>query len=593
MYQSNQLELGPINMLLGILKVLSNKRKLQLKILIILMFLSAFAEIFSLAALVPFLSVLTDPQKILNLPLIEPISILIGFDLSSHLLLATTLLFSFAVILSAFIRLSNLWLNARMASSIGTDISYLTYKNILNKSYSEQISINSSEWLNDITTHVDATVQTINQALLALTSIIMIIIIVLSFLIINWKLTFILITILSSIYFIIAFVSRKRLLECSSIIAKSSKEQIKLTQESLFSIRDIIINEAKYFYLSRYLMQDKPKRVNQADANFLGMFPKFSIEALALTLIIWLAFIQSQDDFLSIVPLLGILALGAQRLLPTLQQAYNSWAVIKSNSDSISNVYKLIRSKPELPYLIKNNDLFFNNNIVINNLTFKYSQELPNALSNINFKINKGERIAVIGTSGSGKSTLVDIIMSLLEPTSGEILVDSKRLFDRENPSFINSWRSIIGHVPQNIYLTDQTFAENIAFGIPYEEIDFERVKIAAVKAQIIEFILAKPYGFNTLVGEGGVRISGGQRQRIGIARALYKKAQILFFDEATSSLDLETERRVMESINKLSRNLTFIIIAHRLSTIKQCDRVLKLEKGKLISDSTPDHFLS
>jgi ATP-binding cassette subfamily B protein len=172
--------------------------------------------------------------------------------------------------------------------------------------------------------------------------------------------------------------------------------------------------------------------------------------------------------------------------------------------------------------------------------------------------------------------------MGLLEPTNGKISVDNNNIYSHSKIDLIDNWRSLIAHVPQNIYLADCSIAQNIALGIPESKIDFARVREAAEKAQIAEYIESKVNGYNEIVGEQGIRLSGGQRQRIGIARALYQNKSFLIFDEATSALDNATESAVMNSINDLSRDLTFIIIAHRISTLNLCDRVIEIENGKI-----------
>jgi ATP-binding cassette subfamily B protein len=289
---------------------------------------------------------------------------------------------------------------------------------------------------------------------------------------------------------------------------------------------------------------------------------------------------QKEGGIATAIPVLGALALGAQRLLPALQQAYASFSAIIGVEASLKDVLALL-DQPLPEYL---NQLFpapilFEKEIKLTNLSFSYTKDSPLVLENINLSILKGERIGFIGVTGSGKSTLIDIIMGLLSPTNGKLTIDQK-ILSRENQ---RSWQVRIAHVPQNIYLSDSTIEENIAFGIPVNEINHQRVKEAAKQAQIADMIDSSENGYQTLVGERGVRLSGGQRQRISIARALYKKADVLIFDEATSSLDTETEEVVMSAIDKLGENLTILIIAHRLTTLKGCDRIVKLDKDNKI----------
>jgi len=278
----------------------------------------------------------------------------------------------------------------------------------------------------------------------------------------------------------------------------------------------------------------------------------------------------------SAIPVLGALALGAQRLLPALQQAYSAYSAIKGSKSSFEDVLNLLdQPLPEYVGQPAPEPIPFAKEIKLNNLDFRYTEDSPWVLKNINLSLKKGSRIGFIGVTGSGKSTLLDIIMGLLSPTNGGLSID-QQLIDNQNR---RAWRAHIAHVPQNIYLSDGTIEENIAFGIAKELIDHQRVKKAAQQAQIAELIEQWKGGYQTFVGERGVRLSGGQRQRIGIARALYKQADVLIFDEATSALDNKTEQAVMSAIEGLDKKLTILIIAHRLTTLKGCDQIVEISK--------------
>lgn len=295
------------------------------------------------------------------------------------------------------------------------------------------------------------------------------------------------------------------------------------------------------------------------------------IAALAYTLA------QQSDGIAKAIPVLGALALGAQRLLPVLQQAYGAWSSIQGGKASLQDTLELLdQPLPDYAGQPAAKPLPFRQYINLNQLSFRYSPQTPWVLKNLDLRIVKGSRVGFIGATGSGKTTLLDIVMGLLQPTDGMIEIDGQSITTSNN----RSWQAHIAHVPQAIFLADSTIEENIAFGVPKNQIDHERVRQAAHQAQIAEIIETWPKHYQTFVGERGIRLSGGQRQRIGIARALYKQADVIIFDEATSALDNETEQAVMQAIEGFSEDLTILIIAHRLTTLKNCTQIVELGNG-------------
>jgi ATP-binding cassette subfamily B protein len=277
---------------------------------------------------------------------------------------------------------------------------------------------------------------------------------------------------------------------------------------------------------------------------------------------------------------MGAFALGAQKLLPALQQAYGAYSSIQSSKASLQDVLDLLDQ--QLPNYADYSSLelmAFNQHIELKNLSFRYVESSPWIFKNTNLVINKGSSVGFIGETGSGKSTLVDVIMGLLSPTNGELIIDGELITSKNR----RAWQANIAHVPQNIYLSDNTIEENIAFGIPKDKINHQQVKKAAKQAHIANAIEEWQDGYQTNVGEHGVRLSGGQRQRIGIARAFYKNANILIFDEATSALDNATEKVVMEAINEHEKDITVLIIAHRITTLEGCDQIIRVEKNNVI----------
>jgi len=358
---------------------------------------------------------------------------------------------------------------------------------------------------------------------------------------------------------------------------------IKSLQEGLGGIRDVLLDGSQEFYSKLYRNADLPLRRAATNNAFIGASPRYIIEMVGMIIIVAVAYsmMQRDSDTETIIPMLGALALGAQRLLPALQQAYSSYASIKSNYVSFIDVLDLL-DQP-LPSHINNNTIVppleFSKEVGLNNIEFKYTDNGSLVLKNIKLKIKKGTSIGFMGVTGSGKSTLLDIVMGLLSPTKGNLTVDDQTI----NEENVGSWQVHIAHVPQNIYLSDCSIEENIALGIPKEKINRQQVSLAAKRAQIDNIVEEWPNKYQTVIGERGVRLSGGQRQRIGIARALYNHADVLIFDEATSALDNDTESAVMKAISGLGSDLTVLIIAHRLTTLKNCDTVVELKNGCIV----------
>jgi ABC-type multidrug transport system fused ATPase/permease subunit len=294
---------------------------------------------------------------------------------------------------------------------------------------------------------------------------------------------------------------------------------------------------------------------------------------LIAVLALWLT--RGQDGFGAALPVLGALALGAQRLLPLMQLVFNGWTRVATNVHALDDVLRVLEAPVHGTWLQgAKSEVAFNIDIAFRNVAFGYTLGEPPVLNDVNFVIPKGSRVGIIGKTGSGKSTLVDLLMGLLDPSEGSIEVDGWRLDDTTR----RAWQQQIAHVPQAIFLADATIAENIAFGVDPGIIDLERVRDAARQAEISDFIETLPHTYDTSVGERGVR----QRQRVGIARALYKQASVLVFDEATSALDVQTEAAVIDSVERLDRALTVFIIAHRLSTVERCNIILNVSVGRL-----------
>jgi len=541
------------------------------------MILSSFAEVVSIGAVLPFLGVLTAPDQIFQHSIFQPFVQFLKLTESSQLILPVTIIFIAAVLVSSAIRLLLLYVMTRLSYAAGSDISIDIYRRTLYQGYLVHVSRNSSEIINSITRKAKAVSGSFIMPILSIISSVMMIVSILSaLLIIDTAITLSVFMGFGILYWIIAFYNRVQVKNNSKCIASQSTLMIKSLQEGLGGIRDVLIDGSQEFYCSIFRNSETELRKAAAKNKFIGASPRYVMEAIGMTLIAIFAYIatQEQGGVGTVIPVLGTLALAAQRVLPAIQQIYSSYNSIKGSKYSLKDVIALLEQ--QLPYYSSEMPpipIKFNKSIVLKNISFRYRSDLPWVLKDFNLTLNKSKHIGFIGVTGSGKSTLLDIVMGLLSQTQGEMLIDDQVITNKN----YRSWQAHIAHVPQSVYLSDNSIEENIAFGSAIEKIDGNRVIKAAKQAQILELVESLPDGFQTRIGERGVRLSGGQRQRIGIARALYKRASVLIFDEATSALDNETESSIMQTIKNLDKDLTVLIIAHRLTTLKDCDQIVKL----------------
>ena len=572
---------------------LSAKRRRQFKWVMALTAVSAFAEIASLGAVIPFIGVLTEPDRLLGWPIIARLARALGVSTGDQLLLPLTIGFASIAVSAGAVRMLLLWASARVTFASGADLSSEVYRRTLYQPYSVHVARNSSEVISGITNKVGGTVLGIMFPLMTLISAgVSLLATLATLLIIDPRLALGAGLGFGICYGIITWFSRRRLRGNSRRIATEYTLVIKALQEALGGIRDVLLDGSQPVYCEIYRRADQSLRRAQGDNVFIAQSPRYSMEAVGMILIAGLAFGLSRQSpgVAAALPVLGALALGAQRLLPAMQQVYSAWASIAGSHALLEDTLELLdQPLPADASSPKPRRLPFEREIRLEQVRFRYTAEGPWVIDNLNLTISKGARVGFVGGTGSGKSTTLDLLMGLLRPNAGLISVDGLPLDD----SCIRAWQASIAHVPQAIFLADATLAENIAFGVPTREIDLERVHRAAQHAQICEFADSMPRGFESLVGERGVRLSGGQRQRIGIARALYKEASVLVLDEATSALDNSTERSVMDAIEGLSRELTIVMIAHRLSTVRRCDTIVELENGRLIAQAPYDQLLS
>lgn len=563
---------------------IGHTRRKHFSFLLLLMLAVSFAEIISIGAVLPFLTVLTEPDRVFHHPYAQNLIHIADIKTANALILPITVVFTVAALFAGFMRLLLLWASMRLTYAIGADISNDIYRRTLYQPYSVHVSRNSSEIINGITGKTNSSIGIIMLILNLISSSIMLAFILCALMSVDLSVALAVFGGFGVLYLLTSWITRPLLLKNSKRIAYESTQVIKCLQEGLGGIRDILIGRGQSAYCQAYLDADLPLRRSQSTINFIGASPRFVVEALGMILIAVVAFSLSKqsDGIAQSISILGVMAIGAQRLLPLLQQAYAAWSGIKGGQASLCDTLNLLEQElPDHANKLTLDPIAFQTTINLKNLSFRYGLETPWIFKDLNLTIIKGDRVGFIGSTGSGKSTLLDIVMGLLQPVDGVIEIDGQ-VITVDNSQ---AWQLHIAHVPQEIFLADSTVEENIAFGVPRHRIDFNKVRRAAQQAQIAESIESWPMQYQTFVGERGVRLSGGQRQRIGIARALYKQADVIIFDEATSALDTETEQAVMTAIENLDKDLTLLIIAHRITTLKNCTRIIELSDGVIKRD--------
>ena len=583
---------APLSILLKRLwRHLGRRRQVQFRFVILLTILSALAEVVSLGSVIPFISVVVAPERVFQQPFVYEFARTWGINSPDQLVLPLTIAFAVAATVSGMIRMLLLWVNARFAYGCGADLSLDAYRRTLYQPYQTHVARNSSEVMSAINNKVDAAIHVVSQSLTFISSCFLLAALTLTLIAIDPVIAFFSTVGFGFIYGLITWLSRRRLYLNSLRIALEQTHLTKALQEGLGGIREVLLDNTQSIYCEIYRQANYPFRRAQGKNTFITTGPRCAIEALAMVLIAIMTYglSHSSGGIVVALPILGALALGAQRLLPALQQLYAAWAFIAGNRASVEDILEML-DQPLPEELLQPSPplLPLKKTIQFHEVCFRYGLEDAWVLEGLNLTISKGARIGLVGSTGSGKSTLLDLLMGLLIPSAGAILVDGHAVVGNR----LRAWQRNIAHVPQSIFLADATLAENIAFGVRREAIDMQRVQQAAVQAQIAEYIHSRPDGYGAYVGERGIRLSGGQRQRIGIARALYKQASILVLDEATSALDNSTEQAIMDAIDKLDRSLTIIIIAHRLTTVRRCDTIVELADGHLVAQGSYENLV-
>ncbi len=570
--------------------LLSKHERTRATLLLIMILIMAVIDMLGVASILPFMAVLMNPEIIETNSILNKIyeyTIIFGVESNEQFLFFLGIFVFLLLIISlAFKALTN-YAQIRFILMREYFISKRLVEGYLNQPYSWFLNRNSAELGKTVLADIGAVTHKGLAPILTLTtqSIIAVALLILLILVDTW-LTLIVFFLFGTIYLLIYKFNKSLVNRIGKELFEADTKRFSTLIEAFGASKEVKIGGLEQIFVDRFSSPAKIRALNSSLIAIINQLPRFILEAIAFggMILIVLYLMSQSSDIKNVIPLISLFAFAGYRLMPALQQVYVSLTQLRIVGPQINNVYNdLISLKKDT---IKKNQQYMSlkKKISLENIFYQYPQSTKTTLRDINLNIHAQTTVALVGETGSGKTTTADIILGLLEPEKGILKIDNE-IITKENQK---SWQNIIGYVPQQIFLTDNSIAANIAFGVEAENIDYEAVEKAAKIANLHEFIIDElPKKYLTTVGERGIRLSGGQRQRIGIARALYRKPQLLILDEATNSLDNLTEKAVMDAVYNLKKNITIILIAHRLSTVKNCDKIFLFNKGKLIEEGT------
>ena len=580
--------------LIKLYEIFTPRERMQAVMLFIASLITAFAQAFGVASIFPFINVVMNPENIHQNHWLSFLYEKGNFIEINSFIIFLGLAVFFVVVLSSMITSITIWAKTKFVLGKNHTLSRRLLSVYLSKPYEFFLQKNTSELSKNILSEIN---QLTSQLLIAIFDIIihglMVLVIIGMLLLVDIAVTTSAIIFLGGSYGILNYFIKRKLKQIGRERLKSNRERFRLANESLSSIKTTKVMGIESYFLKNYSFHSRKFAQYNIFAHIMGELPRYILEAIAFGGIVFFIIVmiiqgQSVKDF---IPLLSLYAFAAYRAMPALHRLFNSTTKIYYNTAILDKIHEdMIESEfKEQPIQQSkkantNKSIIFQKNIELKNIKFCYSDSTLDVINGINMVIPKNSFIGFVGATGCGKTTLVDIILGLLEPQEGQLIVDDLKI-DSEN---IQCWQKLIGYVPQEIFLSDDTLRKNIAFGVSEKDIDDKQVKIVTKIAALDEFIENElPKKYDTVIGERGVRLSGGQRQRIGLARALYRKPEVLVLDEATSSLDGTTEEAVLKAIYNAAEARTVIMIAHRLNTLKDCDQIYILQQGKIVGNGT------
>lgn len=575
--------------------LLSTRDRVQFYWLLVVLVMVAAVEMAGIASIMPFMAVVTNPEIIHSNRWLNTAFQGLGFQSEQTFLTFLGLIVLGLLVSSNLIKATSSWLTLRYHNKLNYILARRLLAQYMARPYSFFLNRNTAELGKNVLTEVRSVVVGIVSPFMVVVSSTLVAIAIMTLLVVVDPFIAVAIAaVLGGAYGVVYLTARRRLMVIGRQQIEANAQKFKAAGEGLSGIKDLKILGRELTFLRRFSRYAKLHSRNNVTAGVISEMPRYALEIVAFggILLVVLYLLGKGREAASTVPLLALYAFAGYRLMPALQQLFAAFASLRQSVPTLELLHKDLAvatgetSNPEaqLAASSRATPLPFQQGLELRNVAFRYEGAPEPALCNLDLTIKPNTSVGLVGPTGCGKTTTVDLILGLLSPSEGQIFVDGVEI----NCDNLACWQQNLGYVPQQIYISDDTIARNIAFGIPDDEVDMEAVRHAARIANLAEFVeIELPQGYETEIGERGVRLSGGQRQRIGIARALYRDPKILVMDEATSALDGITEEYVMEAVRTLSRKKTVILIAHRLTTVKDCDVVYLLEHGQIVKQGT------
>ena len=572
--------------LILIWNLLKINREKYLYLLLFFMFITALGEVIPIFFIKPLILNISS-QNVENGIFVN--KIFSNFDNNTKTIFSASIIIFFLFLLN-LARILNNWFIARFSASTGTLIGKKIFSNHILLKYLNYEIDDSSFIISALSTHLTTVVTSFINILKIILSSFICSFIVFSLLVVNFKLNLAAILLFATSYLISYELIKKKLRNNSLIIKNKTQEQVKVIKDSIGVQRDIISNNLHKYFKEEFFEADWPIRKARGDNFALKLLPRSIIEFFAFSFTICIALFLSikNGESVLVFSYIGTLAFGIQRLMPSMQTIFSSFAYIVGESASIDNINYLLKNKTQIQYNNFKDPKKINfKNLELIDTSFKYiNKNSKYILVNTFLKINKGDKIAIIGESGSGKSTLIDLISAITKPSSGYLMINEQNIHLDKNENLLIDWRDSISFVPQTPFLVNKTIIENIALGTNIENIDESKVIDASKKSLIHEYIISLKNGYFTKIGERGINLSGGQMQRIALARAFYKDNNFLILDESTNSLDKKTEYKIIKNITSTKNNKTVVFITHNSELLNNFTRIIKVENGKVIEQS-------